>query len=211
MTDCCGGHEIIRGLPGLPPEGENVVWQGDPKWSALAKRVFRVRLILGYFALLASYTIFISEASTSEIVASVIWQIGLAAVAIGILVGLSVLYANTTVYTVTDKRVVLRFGIAFPMMINIPWDVVESADHKDAGDGTSDIVLKLVTGRAMSYVTLWPFARPWKFVNVQPMLRGVEDADLLVQTIGNIVAESNESIDAVVDGSDSLSSTQVMT
>ena len=210
MTDCCGGHEIIRGLPGLPPEGEHVVWQGDPKWSALAKRVFRVRLILGYFVLLASYTISVSAASASEIVASVFWQIGLAAAAIGILVGLSVLYANTTVYTVTDKRVVLRFGVAFPMMINIPWDSVESADLKDAGDGTSDIVLALVPGKAVSYVTLWPFARPWKFARVQPMLRGVEDAGVLAQAIANIVGESRGT-DTVFDDSDTSSSVQVAT
>ena len=210
MTDCCGGHEIIRGLPGLPPEGERVVWQGDPKWSALAKHLFRVRLILGYFVMLAAYTIFVSEASVSEIVASLTWQIGLAVVAIGILVGLSVLYAKTTVYTVTDKRVVFRFGVAFPMMINIPWDSVESADLKNAGDGTADIVLSLAPGKMVSYVTLWPFAKPWNFLRVQPMLRGVEDADVLAQAIVSIIDEK-DSGDVAQDGGGSFSPLQTVT
>ena len=35
--------EPIRGLPGLLPKGEHIVWQGAPQWQALSRRAFHTR------------------------------------------------------------------------------------------------------------------------------------------------------------------------
>ena len=209
-VDDSGDFNGIKGLPESPPDGEEVVWQGEPKWGALSTRLFRVRLVLVYFALLAGFTAFISEAAGPEILATFVWQLSLAGLAVLILIGLAWLYATTTVYTVTDKRLVLEFGVAFTMSLNIPWDLVESAATKNFNDGTADLVITLQQGNAISYVTLWPFARPWHFLKVQPMLRGVEDHADLAKAIADIVGESN-SVTDTVDKSDSLSSARVTT
>ncbi len=209
-VDDSGDFNGIKGLPESPPEGEEIVWQGEPKWSALSIRLFRVRLVLVYFGLLVGFTAFISEATRPEILATFVWQLTLAGLAALILIGLAWLYATTTVYTVTDKRLVLEFGVAFTMSLNIPWDLVESAATKTFSDGTADVVICLQQGNAISYVTLWPFARPWHFLKVQPMLRGVEDHAGLAQTIANIVDESN-SVTDTVDKPDSFSSTRAAT
>ena len=200
----------IKGLPDQPPDGEEVVWQGEPKWSALATRLFRVRLVLAYFVLLAGFTALISEAAGPELLATLVWQFCLAILATSILIGLAWLYATTTVYTVTDKRLVLEFGVAFTMSLNIPWDLVESAAAKTFSDGTADVVISLQQGNAISYVTLWPFARPWCFLKVQPMLRGVADHADLVRRIAEIVDESDSATDTV-DKPDSFSSVRVTT
>ena len=34
-------NEPIRGLPGLLPKGEYIVWQGSPDWRGLARRFFQ--------------------------------------------------------------------------------------------------------------------------------------------------------------------------
>ena len=209
-VDDSGDFNGIKGLPESPPDGEEVVWQGEPKWGALSTRLFRVRLVLVYFALLAGFTAFISEAAGPEILATFVWQLSLAVLAALILSGLAWLYATTTVYTVTDKRLVLEFGVAFTMSLNIPWDLVESAASKAFSDGTADVVISLQQGNSISYVTLWPFARPWHFLKVQPMLRGVENHADLVKTITDIVDESNSVTDNV-DKSDSFSSSRVTT
>ncbi len=209
-VDDSGDFNGIKGLPESPPDGEEVLWQGEPKWAALSTRLFRVRLVLVYFALLAGFTAFISEAPGPEILATFVWQLSLAVLAALILSGLAWLYATTTVYTVTDKRLVLEFGVAFTMSLNIPWDLVESAASKAFSDGTADVVISLQQGNSISYVTLWPFARPWHFLKVQPMLRGVQDHADLIKTIADIVDESNSGTDTV-DKSDSFSSSRVTT
>ncbi len=212
-VDDSGDFNGIKGLPESPPDGEEVVWQGEPKWSALAIRLFRVRLVLIYFVLLVGFTVLLSEATPPETLARVVWQIGLAALTTAILVGLAWLYATTTVYTVTNKRLVLEFGVAFTMSLNIPWDLVESAATKKFGDGTADVVISLLPGNPVSYVTLWPFARPWHFLKVQPMIRGVHDPDVLIQAIAGVVdplAMPRENNEATKDDNVSMSALQTV-
>ena len=107
-------HEPIRGLPGDLPEGERILWQGAPDAAAFARSALFNRWIGGYFAVLA----FIALASGS--------LFGLAATAItgalalALLAVFARLVAKTTVYTLTDRRIVLRVGIALNKCINLP-------------------------------------------------------------------------------------------
>ena len=50
-------NEPIRGLPGLLPAGETILWQGAPDWRALARTAFRTRLVAGYFGMLAAWAL----------------------------------------------------------------------------------------------------------------------------------------------------------
>ena len=47
-------HEPVRGLPEYLPEGETLLWQGQPGWRSMALRVFHVRSIGLYFGLLVA-------------------------------------------------------------------------------------------------------------------------------------------------------------
>ncbi|MEM1103487.1 MAG: hypothetical protein AAGH48_05230, partial [Pseudomonadota bacterium] len=54
-----GGHghddfaaEPIRGLPEALPEGERILWQGEPTWRQLAVNVFHIRALAIYFGVL---------------------------------------------------------------------------------------------------------------------------------------------------------------
>ena len=49
--------EPIRGLPELPPEGEQILWQGEPQWGLLARRVFHVRKVAAYFAAIVLFQV----------------------------------------------------------------------------------------------------------------------------------------------------------
>ena len=41
--------EPIRGLPEMLPEGEFILWQGQPHWWALAKDSLNLWWVAGYF------------------------------------------------------------------------------------------------------------------------------------------------------------------
>ena len=52
------------------------------------------------------------------------------AVAFGIIALLGYIVHRTTLYTITSKRVVMRFGMALPMTFNIPFTQIAAADVK---------------------------------------------------------------------------------
>jgi hypothetical protein len=171
--------EPVRGLPETPPAGEAILWQGAPDWRGLAWRAFHVREVAFYFAVLVAAQPTLALVQGTAVGATLLpmlW-IGLAgSVATGVLGFLAWLAARGTVYTVTSRRLVLRFGIALPMTINLPFPVIAAAGLKLRRDGSGDLPIGLVAGERVSYIVLWPHARPWRLGRPEPMLRAVPDA-----------------------------------
>ena len=186
-------HEPLRGLPEYLPRGEALVWQGAPEWRSMALRVFHARTVAIYFGLIVAVHLGSQlssgvPASTALLAAG--WQLGLGLAAIAILTGLAWAYARSTVYTLTSERLVLRFGVALPMMINIPLKTVLAADLRGYSDGTGDIVLTVAPKHRLSYMVLWPNLRPWRFRPVQPALRSVADVQKVAAALARVVDET---------------------
>jgi hypothetical protein len=184
-------HEPVRGLPDFLPDGEHMVWQGGPGWRPMALRVFHVRKVAVYFVLLGAVHIglqWVEGASLATAGNGALWLITLGAMAIGILALLAWLYSKTTIYTMTDRRLVLRFGVAVPMMINIPWDRIDSVGMLRHKDGSGDIILTLSAGRKMSYWLLWPHAKPWRFSPVHPSLRALASVEDVAERLQQAIA-----------------------
>jgi hypothetical protein len=183
--------EALWGLPEDLPAGEHIVWQGEPAWRELAVRVFHIRKIAIYFVLLALiHAGFQLYEGAGWLVAAkgASWLILLGLSALLVLGVLARLYANTTIYTITNHRLVLRFGVALPMMINIPWDKVDAADLQLHGNDHGSIALSIAPGQRLSYWLLWPFAKPWRFSPVQPMLRCVADPQGVAEKLRQAVS-----------------------
>lgn len=183
--------EPLRGLPAHLPRGEQLVWQGTPSWRSLARRVFHVRKIAAYFALLAAWragSAMQDGAATGEMLFALLVPLALGVLAIGLFVGLAVLIARTTVYSFTNRRIVLRFGVALPMCVNLPFTVIESAAVRTFADGTGDLPLRLRGSGRLGYLVLWPHARPWELAHAQPMLRSVPDAAMVARMLSRLLA-----------------------
>ncbi len=183
------GHKggAPRGLPGPLPKGEQMLWQGGPSWKHVAFRVLHVRKLMVYFiALVRSVMV-----ETQQMWWSLFALLFLGTVAITMLSVFAYFIAKTTVYTVTEKRVVLRVGVTISMSLNLPYTMVESADLRLFADGSGDIPLLLAGETRVGYVTLWPHARPWKMKRVQPMMRSVPDAARVAQLLARALAASS--------------------
>jgi len=179
-------YEPVPGLPEPLPEGELLLWQGSPAWWPLARRALRILPLGLYFMLLALW-----QASSAW---SVQHSVGAVrhAVTLPLLLGAAVLVmlavvawmsARATRYTVTNRRVVIRHGIALPMSLNLPFAQVQAAALRVHRDGTGEIALTLPRRQRVGYLLNWPHVRPGRYVQPQPSLRAVPDAARVAQIL----------------------------
>ena len=165
-------RERIRGIDEPLPEGEHLLWQGRPDARALTRHVFRVRIWAAYFVALAALTFFVAPGGS---LARAVWLLVLG----GILVGGIAVYARatsrTSVYAITDQRVVMGIGVALPAVFNLPYSRIADAAVRENADGSGDIAFELRGSGRVGFVYLWPHVRPWRFRDPQPMLRAVAD------------------------------------
>ena len=95
--------------------------------------------------------------------------------------------ARTTVYTITNRRVVMRVGVVLSITFNLPFAQIASAGFRARGKA-GDIVLSLAGSDRIAYLHLWPHVRPWQLKRTQPMLRALADAKTVAQTLATALA-----------------------
>ena len=197
MSGCpCCKTEPVRGLPERLPPGERLLWQGAPEARLLARRVFHLRTLAIYFALLIGAHSALSlrdGAAPAELITGAIGMLALALFALAVLGGLALAYAKTSVFSITDRRLVLRFGVALPMNVNIPLRHIQAADMRRYADGSGDIVFTVTAHKTVSYVTLWPNVRPWKLLRAQPALRCLADVQEAAQILAAVAPAAAQS------------------
>ena len=181
--------EPVRGLPGDLPAGERIVWQGSPRWTRLACDAFHIRAVALYFGVMLAWRAAAAIGAGVEpgkAVATALSAAPLALAGVALLGFLAWLNARTTVYTVTSRRVVLRFGVALTKAINLPFSIVESGAVKAHADGSGDLALTLKAPNKLGFLHLWPHVRPWKVAAPQPAFRAIPDA----ASVGVLLAQA---------------------
>lgn len=163
-------NEPVRGLPAVLPDDEHIIWQSAPDWVQLVKAALHIRLSAIYFGLIVIWAISRGDMNTAIAVS----VLGAVVVAMFTLFAWGV--GRTTIYTLTNRRLVLRVGVALNKCINLPLSQIESANLKILANGHGNIVLDLKGAPRLGYLMLWPHARSLRFVRPQPMLRAIPDA-----------------------------------
>ncbi|MEL7253001.1 MAG: photosynthetic complex putative assembly protein PuhB [Pseudomonadota bacterium] len=182
--------EPVLGLPEHLPKGEEVLWQGRPDWWVLAKEALLVRWVVGYFVLLAVWrvgSIFDQAPFATVVTAGVPFLIS-GAVAAAILMLMAYVMARSAVYTITNRRVVMRIGAALTITLNLPFTQIKNAELDLRKAGTGTIALDLDQRTRLSYLVCWPHVRPWKIRQTKPALRCIRDA----RKVGELLAEVAE-------------------
>ncbi len=178
--------EPIRGLPGYLPAGEHILWRGSPDWRTLARSAMKAHWVALYFGGLVTWNL-VNGLATSrpidQIMVTAMFSLLAGTICVGLLVGYAWANARTTVYTLTNKRFVLRHGVALSKCFNIPYPTIASAQLKVNAKGVGDIPISLGGGAKIAYPHLWPHARPWKFVSPEPMMRALPDAATVAERL----------------------------
>lgn len=181
--------EAAPGLPAPLPRDEHVLWQGSPDWKRMAVDVFHIRKIALYFLVMlvvqwvdlygpdVPWRDWVMPCVTSALLA------GLALMALALWAWLS---ARTTLYTITDRRVVMRVGIVLSLTFNLPHKRLLAADLRMLSADSGDIALKLPAEDQIGFFHLWPHAKGLEIKHPMPTMRCVPDAhkvgDLLVSS-----------------------------
>lgn len=177
---------IPAGLPDHLPEGERLLWQGKPDWQQLALQAFHIRKVVVYFAvLILGQAIWkLSQgASLSTALHAAPIMAGLGLVACAILVGFAYLSARTTHYTLTSKRVLIKAGIALPVIINLPLRQIDGASFAATRKGFGTICFKTGGNTRLAYLLLWPHAKPWNLNKPQPAFRAIADVEAVASRV----------------------------
>ncbi|MTI44858.1 PH domain-containing protein [Roseibium hamelinense] len=173
--------EPVPGLPAQLPVGEKILWQGAPDGSLVARRVLKSHWIAGYFGVLLIWTL-VSGFLDGRPLGAIAFSGGAVFVMCAIVMGLIELFAwgvqKTTLYTITNKRIVMRIGVALSATFNLPFSQVVSADMRKDAKGHGDISLVMKPGHRLSFLVFWPHVRGWHAGNMVPQLvclKRVED------------------------------------
>ena len=187
--------EASLGLPEPLPAGEQQLWQGSPRWQSLARHAFHVRKVAAYFLLLALW-ISVEGLHDGQAFTAILLSLGkltlLAGLAIGLLMALAWACAREAIFTVTSRRLVVRFGVALRMTLNVPFTIFDRVAVRLHEDGTGDIPIAMTEGNKLAYPILWPFARPWRLRRPEIMLRCIPDAARVADLIGEQVQSPAE-------------------
>ena len=179
--------EPATGVPDQLPHGERIMWQGAPRWRSLVRHAFHADKIALYFGALIALRLLFGwhdGLPASEVLAGA-FALSLAAVLALIVVGLLAWQSvRSTVYTLTTKRLVIRYGMALPVTLNIPLKRIASAHLAPRSDATGDIAIVPEAGTRLAYVMLWPHVRAWHLKHPEPTLRSIADADQVAQLVG---------------------------
>lgn len=168
----------IAVAPAKPVEPA-VLWSGRPAFVSTAIRIWKARIAAVYFALLLADGLRLAMSGASAPADAWMGEaklLTMAVFAVGGLLLLAVLTTRTTRYEIGERGVTLRYGIAFPATLTIPFAAIARVSIRIHSDGTGDVALRLKPGPGVIYPKLWPHARPWAFTRAEPMLRCVPEA-----------------------------------
>lgn len=178
--------EPIRGLPEVPPEGEHILWQGSPSWTALARDAFKTWWIAVYFTAMAGWSLLNTGAGGAplDLRAGVPFLV-MGGIAIALLYLIAFVQAKTTVYTITNRRVAMRIGAALTVTLNLPYKWIGSAELALRKNGNGTIALDLIGSTKFSYLVCWPHVRPWHLSKPQPALRSIPDSERVARIMAD--------------------------
>lgn len=180
--------EPIPGLPGRLPPGETLLWQGAPDWRALARALHVRELGVYFLVLIAIRAVTAWRGDPVAEAVTVAELVGVSALVLGLICLFAKLSARSTIYTITDRRLVVRYGVALSKAVNIPFAMVSSAAIRRGAAGAGDLSLRLEPGARVPYVMMWPHVRPWRFSPAEPTLRAISDVDAVAQVLARGLA-----------------------
>ena len=108
--------EPVPGIPAELPEGEVLLWQGSPEWRSFAVQAFHARKLALYFGILLAWlaaTAWYDGRPAGEALVVLSSSALASLVCLALVTAVAWGYARTTIYSLTNRRLIIRHGLVF--------------------------------------------------------------------------------------------------
>jgi hypothetical protein len=169
------------------PLGEKIYWNGKPNWKSFGYHAFGVKYFSIYFFVCALYSVSQIDSSFSFGAFFIKYAPYLIS---GILAGMILLFlaylsARHTCYVITEKRIVIRTGVALVFLLNMPLKNILSIDMKALTKGQGNVIFKVQSKKRIPYLSCWPSVKSGSFLEPIPAFRSIRD----IEKIGKLISE----------------------
>ena len=176
------------------PSGEKIFWNGKPNWKSFGYHAFGVKYFSIYFFVCALYAVSQIDAifSFGAFFTKFIPYLISGILAGTILLLLSYFSARHTCYVITEKRIVIRTGVALVFLLNMPFKNILSIDMKTLAQGRGNVIFKVQSKKRIPYLSCWPSVKSGSFFEPIPAFRSIRDIEKIGQIISEIAILTNE-------------------
>lgn len=188
-------RDRIDGIGEDLPPGERVLWQGAPAFRRVLFDVYLFGWAVAYFAALFVWRTVLGLQEGTGVSAMMVDNfklLPLVLLALGMLALMAWATVRTTIYAITNRRVVMRIGIALSLTVNLPFRKIDAAAVRKRAEGHGDLTLMTGGAAHLAWLHLWPHVRPWQLRKPEPMLRGIADIDSVANILSRALAAEAE-------------------
>ena len=178
------------------PNGESILWKGRPSLWGFSWNLFGLKWITLYLSMLSIVSVarfFASDFYTAFYVDFLPFFLSGIFASI-ILIGLAAIQTYSTVYIITENRVIIKTGAALSFLISMPFKKIKEVNLQKRGASIGTISFELLSEKRVPYISCWPSVRPWKFKRTQPAFSCVRSVDEVATILRKTAMTGNISL-----------------
>ena len=178
------------------PNGESILWKGRPSLWGFSWNLFGLKWITLYLSMLSIVSVarfFASDFYTAFYVDFLPFFLSGIFASI-ILIGLSATQTYSTVYIITENRVIIKTGAALSFLISMPFKKIKEVNLQKRGASIGTISFELLSEKRVPYISCWPSVRPWKFKRTQPAFSCIGSVDEVATILRKTAMTGNISL-----------------
>ena len=178
------------------PNGESILWKGRPSLWGFSWNLFGLKWITLYLSILSIVSVarfFASDFYTAFYVDFLPFFLSGIFASI-ILIGLAATQTYSTVYIITENRVIIKTGAALSFLISMPFKKIKEVNLQKRGASIGTISVELLSEKRVPYISCWPSVRPWKFKRTQPAFSCIGSVDEVATILRKTAMTGNISL-----------------
>ena len=190
--------EVHKNILDAIPEGESILWKGKPSFWGFSWYFFGLKLLALYLIILS--VVFAARLTVTDFFTAFVVDF-LPFLLSGILtscilMALAKIQSQSSVYIITENRVIIKSGAALSFLISMPFKKIKAVNLQKRKGSLGTISFELNSGKRVPYISCWPSVRPWRFKNTEPAFSCIENVDEVATILRKSVMAGRVSLQA---------------
>ena len=196
--------EVHKNILDAIPEGESILWKGKPSFWGFSWYFFGLKLLAFYLIILS--VVFAARLTVTDFFTAFVVDF-LPFLLSGILtscilMALAKIQSQSSVYIITENRVIIKSGAALSFLISMPFKKIKAVNLQKRKGSLGTISFELNSGKRVPYISCWPSVRPWRFKKTEPAFSCIENVDEVATILRKSVMAGRVSFEAPIVNSE---------